>query len=168
MLDFLSLSHAAEIPKELADAVVAAETDGRAVFEAARRPEPATGPVISNARKQISNFCNFDYRPIQVSLQGKTTIYFLAQSSSPDEIIVGRHFKVVGPKVAESTKSCFTLGRVPANAAAAFTTHLLSPAPNEFHVYLSLKHGKGIIVGTSAGNWAVEKGKIRFLDKRGR
>jgi hypothetical protein len=155
-----------EIPKEFAAAVGVAEKDGRAIFEAARQSKPPARPAIGDARKQISNFCDFDYRPILVSLHGKTAIYFLAQSSASDEIIVGRHFKVVGAKVTESTKACFTLGRVPANAVAAYATHLLSPVPSEFHVYLSLKHNKALFVGTSVGTWAVAKGKIQFVEKR--
>ena len=158
----------AEVPKELAAAVGVAEKDGRTLFEAARQSVAPNERAVSDAHKQISNFCAFDYRPILVSRNGRTAIYFLAQSSAPDEIIVGRHFKVAGAKVTDSTNSCFTLGRYPANAVAVFITHFLSPAPSEFHVYLSLKHNKGIIVGTSAGNWGVENGKIRFIQARKR
>lgn len=168
-LGFLLPSRAAtgaEMPEELAATVVAAEEDGRAVFEAAQQSGPPAGGAVSDARKQISNFCDFDYRPIQVSLDGKTAVYFLAQSSRPDEIVFGRHFKVVGPEVTASTKACSTSGPVPPNAVAAYVTHILSPAPSEFHVYLSLKHSKAIFVRTSAGNWKVEKGKIRFLQEQ--
>jgi len=156
----------AEMPKEFAAAVIAAEEDGRAVFEAARQSEPPAGRPVSEARKQISNFCDFDYSPILVSAHGKSAVYFLAQSSRNGEIVFGRHFKVVGPKVTASTNACATSGPVPPNAVAAYVTHLLSPAPSEFHVYLSLKHGKAIFVRTSAGTWAVEKGKIRFVEEQ--
>src|SRR5262249_44914011 len=100
----------AEMPKEFAAALDAAEQDGRALFEAARQSAPLAAPAVSDARKQISNFCDYDYRPIQVSLHGKTAIYFLAQSSRPDEIVFGRHFKVVDSKVTQSTKACSTSG----------------------------------------------------------
>jgi hypothetical protein len=158
-------ANGAEMPKELAAAVGVAEKDGRAVFEAVRQSGPPDGQAVSDARKQISNFCNFKYSPVLVSFRGKTAVYFLAQSSSPDEIVFGRHFKVLGPKVTASTNACSVSGSAPPNAVAvaAYVTHVLSTAPSEFHVYLSLKHSKAIFVRTSAGTWGVEKGKIRFL-----
>jgi hypothetical protein len=155
-----------EMPKGITGAVVAAQEDGRALFEAARQSAPLAARAVSDARKQISNFCDYDYRPILLSLHGEIAVYFLAQSSRPDEIVFGRHFKVVDPKVTQSTNACSTSGPVPPNAVAAYVTHLLSPAPSEFHVYLSLKHSKAIYVGTSVGNWVVEKGEIRFLQDR--
>jgi hypothetical protein len=156
----------AEIPKELTAAVATAEADGRAVFLASQQSKPLAERAVTDARKQISNFCDRDYRPIPVSIQGKTTVYFLAESPRPEEIVFGRHFKVTGAKITASSNTCTTSGPLPANAVAAYITHVLSPAPSEFHVYLSLKHGKAIFVGTSAGNWAVDKGRIRFLEKR--
>ena len=63
----------AEMPKEFAAAVGAAEEVGRALFEAARQSAPIAARAVSDARKQISNFCDYDYRPILVSLHGKTS-----------------------------------------------------------------------------------------------
>jgi hypothetical protein len=156
----------AETPPELVAAVKAAEADGAALFEATQRPVAVDPQDVSKARGMISNFCKFDYKPTAVSLRGRRAIYFLAQSSRPGDIVFGRHFKVAGATVSASTGTCFNGGTPPANALAAFATHLLSPAPTEFHVYLSLKHRKPIFVGTSVGNWAVDRGKVLFMEKR--
>ncbi|MGJ4947683.1 hypothetical protein [Bradyrhizobium sp. HKCCYLS20291] len=158
---------AAEVPKELAAAVAAAEKDGRALFEAARGPVPAE-QAVNEARKRIANFCAYGYRPVVVSLHGKSAVYFLGRSSQPEEIVFGRHFKVVGAKVIQSTNACVTSGPIPPNAVAGYVAHLLSPAPSEFHVYFSMAHNKAMFVGTSAGNWLVQNGEIRFLQDRKR
>jgi hypothetical protein len=45
-------------------------------------------------------------------------------------------------------------------------SHLTSPAPNEFHVFLGLQHDREIMVGTSGNGrlWSVEKGRIREVE----
>ena len=159
---------AAELPQKLSSAVRAAEADGLSLFKASGQPRTIDNPAIEDARRKITNFCEFDYAPVVISRGGVPVIYFLARPTRSEDIIFGRHFKVVGSDVTTSTRTCFNAGPPPANAAAAWVTHLLSPAPTEFHVYLALKHNKPIYVGTSVGLWVVEEGKVRFLENRER
>jgi len=147
--------------------IAAAEAEGLALFKAAGQATAINNDVIEETRRKISDFCDFDYMPVLVTQpNGTRATYFLARSMRPDDIVFGRHFKVVGSDVTTSTKTCFNAGSPPANSAAAFITHLLSPSPTEFHVYLSLQHKKPIYVATSAGDWLVENGRVRFLKKR--
>ena len=159
---------AAELPQKLSSAVRAAEADGLSLFKASGQPRTIDNPAIEDARRKITNFCEFDYAPVVISRGGVPVIYFLARPTRSEDIIFGRHFKVVGSDVTTSTRTCFNAGPPAANAAAAWVTHLLSPAPTEFHVYLALKHNKPIYVGTSVGDWVVEEGKVRFLKNRER
>jgi len=146
-------------------AVMTAEADGLALFKASQNPEVLDAQTISEARSRIANFCDFDYRPVRVMLHGEPAIFFLAKSSQPNDIIFGRHFKVVGTKVFASTKTCFNAGTPVAGTIGAYVTHILSPAPSEFHVYLSLVHKEPLYIGTSAGFWVADKGKLKFLEK---
>ena len=166
LLHLPGMAWGAETPPELVRAVKAAEEDGGALFEATQQPVAVDPQAVSKARGMISNLCAFDYKPTAVSLRGRRAIYFLAQSSRPDDIVFGRHFKVVGATVSVSTGTCFNSGTPPANVVGVFSTHLLSPVPTEFHVYLSLKHRKPIFVATSVGNWAIDKGKVLFMNRR--
>jgi hypothetical protein len=104
------------------------------------------------------------------------TVYVFAAGAQVGEMIVGGHSKVSvtadGRKalsIEQLAKSCLRLQQPTAqqgNVAAAFVTHLMSPAPSEIHVFLSLVHQKPILVGTSAGNWKVENGTVSFLGPR--
>jgi hypothetical protein len=48
--------------------------------------------------------------------------------------------------------------------AALLVTHLLSPTPTEFHVYLTLRHKVELFVRTSTGTWLVDNGTIKLMD----
>jgi hypothetical protein len=161
-------ANAEEAPQELAAEVNAAEAGGLALFKADQQGAKPNEKDIASARSKISDFCENTYKPVLVSQRGEKAIFFLAQPPRPDIVVFGRHYKLVGQKVMVSTKGCVGSG-IPspsATAVGAFITHLISPAPTEFHVFLSLKHNTSIFVGTSAGIWAVDKGKVRFLRKQ--
>jgi hypothetical protein len=154
------------IPTELQAAVAVAESDGAALFEAAalnRSPEP---DQERQARSGIVDFCDFKYRAVAVNANAGPAIYFVGQPRTDGEVVFGRHFKVQDGNVAPSTKTCLAFPPPPDNAVGLFITHLLSPSPSDFHVYVSLATGKPVYVGTGTGNWIVEKGKISFLQKR--
>src|SRR5215470_14618356 len=109
-----------EIPPELTAAVAVAEADGLALFKAVQQFKAPTPEAAKDARNRISNFCDFDYKATLASLSGATAIYFLlAETARSDEIVFGRHFKVAGAHVTESTNACYKLGPVPRIAVAA-------------------------------------------------
>ena len=49
-----------------------------------------------------------------------------------------------------------------AKSAALMVTHLTSPAPTAFHVFMSLQYEKPVYVTTSDGLWVVENGKVAY------
>lgn len=161
-------AHAETFPQELNAQVSAAEADGLALFKADQQGAKPNEKDLANAQGKISDFCSNKYKPILVSKRGEKAIYLLAQPQLSDNLVFGRHYKLVGQKVIVSTKGCVEFGNSPANGTAvgAFITHLLSPTPTEFHVFLSLKRNTSIFVGTSAGIWSVDKGKVRFIRKQ--
>ncbi|OOG56676.1 hypothetical protein B0E48_11240 [Rhodanobacter sp. C03] len=63
------------------------------------------------------------------------------------------------------TKSCITVTKEPANSVAMVVTHLTSPTPTQFHVFMSLSYHKTIYVLTTQNHlkWAVEAGHIRIV-----
>ncbi len=170
-LALLSLLSAAEdrpaIPSEFVAAVAAAERDGRILFDASSHPTAPDDPVVAAAKTRISDFCGgITYRAVVVPSQPAPIVYFLGEVAPKDGIVVGRHYKVSGDTVLASTNSCLVIPPRPNGAVASYVTHLRSPVPTEYHVYLSLKIGKPMFVGTSSGVWAVENGKVRFIKKR--
>ena len=121
-------------------------------------PTQSKEKEIENARAKITDFCEFTY---QAYAQGNT-IYFIAEPPSPGGIVYGRHYKVLGSVITKSTKTCYAMPKPPDNAVAAFITHLLSSAPSEFHVFLSLLYANPIYVRSEAGLWKVHKGDITY------
>ena len=100
-------------------------------------------------------------------------VYALASTQDPNEIMVGRHFRISVSADAKVTavdafsNSMLILQKqtpdMPKDAKpVAFTvSHVVSNTPVETHVYLSLLHGTPFYVGTSDGTvWKVENGSI--------
>jgi len=71
------------------------------------------------------------------------------------------------PQHFAETKTCVTSSHEPQNALAMMVTHLTSPTPTQFHIFMSLSYGKPIIVLTAEKQlvWAVESGHMRVLRK---
>ncbi|MFN8626386.1 MAG: hypothetical protein U0587_10470 [Candidatus Binatia bacterium] len=101
-------------------------------------------------------------------------VYLLPATTATGRVMVGREVRVLvssaGKRVLESralSKDCMYIDRsaVPAGAKeeALLVTNLLTPTPNESHVFLSLHEGLPFAVGTSLGAWMVTDGKIRYL-----
>src|SRR5215470_17290724 len=61
---------AAELPQKLSSAVRAAEADGLSLFKASGQPRTIDNPAIEDARRKITNFCEFDYAPVVISRGG--------------------------------------------------------------------------------------------------
>lgn len=143
-------------------------------------PENAMYAARTTALREGQSGCSNRYNSVVLedpaSHPSSWTVYVFAASTQVGEMIVGGHSKVSvttdGRKalaIEQLAKSCLRLQQPTAQqgtVAAAFVTHLLSPAPSEIHVFLSLLHQKPILVGTSAGNWKVENGTVSFLGAR--
>lgn len=61
------------------------------------------------------------------------------------------------------TRGCLVMTNADLAQASALTlTHVTSPAPTAFHVFLSLQYGKPVYVSTSEGMWVVQNGFIAY------
>jgi hypothetical protein len=163
------LACAADIPPEYVDAVRQAEAQGLALYEAEQKGSLVDDKTVAETKGQISTLCDFSYKAVRVAENGQEVIYLLAQAQHDNEMVVGRHFRIVGSDAQPSSRSCLalSLGTPKRRPVAVLVTHLMSSTPTLFHVYLSLRYKIGIDVGTSAGNWGVEHGAITFLHARG-
>ena len=120
-------------------------------------------PFLDRTRDLIEDFCNLEYWGLIVEQNGERNVYFIGQPPTPNNIVFGRHYKVTGNTIFQSTKTCAVTTPRPKNAAAAFFTHIFSPVPSEFYVFLSLLHKELIYVGTSFGAWRVDGDQIVLL-----
>lgn len=157
---------AAEISPEPATAIAEAEELGRLLFDAEVQGQPVDEVVATNARSKVNDFCDFEYKVIPVLVKGQPHVFLIAQPSNPGMIVFGRHYRVSGQLAIPSTKSCLAVPPGPPGSVGSVTTHILSPYPTEFHVYLSLLHRMPIYVGIGKETWSVEDGKIRILPPR--
>jgi len=159
---------AADIPQEYLEVVRKAEAEGLALYEAELKGSAEEDKAVAEAKGRISTFCDFPYLPVRLTENGQDVLFLLAQAHHDTDMVVGRHFRIADTDVQPSTRSCLvlSLGTPQHRPVAVVVTHLLSATPTLFHVYLSLKHKIGIDVGTSAGNWAVERGSVTFLQAR--
>jgi hypothetical protein len=155
---------AAEIPPEYSDAVHKAESEGLSLYQAYEKGPAQSADEVAAAKSRLTELCDFSYVPVKLKEGDQDVIFFLAEGPQKTDIIIGRHFRVAGITVEPSSRSCLSLGTPKPNLAALYTTHLLSPTPTLFHVYLTLRHKVGLFVRTSAGTWLVDKGAIKFLD----
>jgi hypothetical protein len=164
----ISQLRAADIPQEYTAAIHDAEAEGLALYQAELKGSAENDKAVAEAKSRISTLCDFPYVPVRVTENGQEVLFLLAQAYGGNDMIVGRHFRIAGTDVQPSTRSCLMLniGTPQHRPVAVVVTHLLSPTPTLFHVYLSLKYKIGIDVGTSTGNWAVEHGSISLLQAR--
>jgi hypothetical protein len=167
------------IPAELQAAVQDAELWGRALYDSYVAPTAANDKAVERAiatvHQAVKDHCSGTYRAVAVMPPGapkdRIVIYDIGEAPAGQGIMVGRHYRVEttldgkGVMLGEpSTTSCVTLPPAAANAATpSVTTHDLSPAPNEYHVFLSLMYGRSLEVVTQSGHWLVEHGKIGYL-----
>lgn len=150
-----------------------AERHGLILFNAMQSPDASDAPnskeqdLLDMASEQL--LCEGNYSVVRVDDTGDNLehIYLILQPPKSEGIQMGRHVRfdfALGTNdikdIVTSSKSCLMIPVGDKDAEAAFVTHLLSDTRSEFHVYLSLYHQKPIYVGTDAGTWKVDDGKI--------
>jgi len=169
----------ATMPADLQPAVRDAELWGRALYDSYTAPQAASDKAVERAittvRQSVKDHCAGTYRAVAVMPPGaprdRIVIYDIGEAPASQGIMLGRHYRVEttpdgkGVLLGEpSTTGCVVLP--PASAAGPTTiTHDLSPAPNEYHVFLSLLYGRSFEVVTEAGRWLVEHGTIRYIGR---
>jgi hypothetical protein len=169
------------IPTELTSEVKQAEKIGAELFQVFSDAKALTSPILlkaqSTAETTSLNRCNAPYRTLVLpskNAQEPISVYLIGVPSLMAGIMGGRHFRVKVSQdggsvlsVTPSTQTCFfvTPNAVPngAKPVGAFMTHILSAAPTEFHVFLSLYNKQPIYVSTKAGVWTIEKGKVSYV-----
>jgi hypothetical protein len=167
------------MPAELRTAVHEAELWGHALYDSYVAPKAARDKAVERAiatvHEAVKDHCSGTYRAVPVmppsAPKDRIVIYDIGEAAASEGIMVGRHYRVEttpdgkGVLLGEpSTTRCVTLPPAAGDAAApSIIAHELSPAPNEYHVFLSLMHGRRFEVVTQAGHWLVEHGKISYL-----
>jgi len=167
------------MPPELQSAVQDAELWGRALYDSYTAPkavnDKAVERAITTVHQSVKDHCAGTYRAVAVmpssAPKDRIVIYDIGEAPASQGIMLGRHYRVEttpdgkGVLLGEpSTTGCVVLP--PAGGAGPTTiTHDLSPAPNEYHVFLSLMYGRSFEVVTEAGHWLVEHGTIRYIGR---
>lgn len=149
------------------------EIDGKSLYaamlssDATDTPTSREADLLEMAAGKL--LCDGDYQAVRVEDTASQIehIYLVLQPEQSRGIQFGRHVRFdfkLGTNdlvtITPSTKTCLLVPIEEASTEAAFVTHLLSDAPTDFHVYLSLYHEKPIYVSTSNGLWKIENGKI--------
>lgn len=129
---------------------------------------------ISAERLQEVSRCSVRMNIVIFDTVDGHDVYFLTPQTDPSLVQIGGHFRVsVKNGLAEPahafTTSCIA---VPApepergqSVAAVFVTDVISPAPNEIHVFKSIEHQVPIAVMTVSNQnlWMVAGDKIEFI-----
>jgi hypothetical protein len=169
------------MPAELQTAVQDAELWGSALYDSYVAPQVANDKAVERAiatvHQSVKDHCSGTYRAVAVmppsAPKDRIVIYDIGEAPASQGIMVGRHYRVEttldgkGVLLGEpSTTGCITLPPPPTNATTpSVIAHDLSPAPNEYHVFLSLMYGRSFEVVTQAGHWLVERGKISYIGR---
>ena len=160
--------------------VAFAEKWGRALFDAYK----AVGKVsditmdraIATATSAVMDKCDVRYRALLVIPPGISTdrlaVYYIGTPRHAEKVMIGRHYRVIvsgdgktAQSVSPSSKDCTFVAPdvVGQGTTGVVTTDPEIPAPTDIHVFLSLITGQTLFVGTQAGYWRVEQGKIDLL-----
>jgi hypothetical protein len=172
---------ATTMPADLQSAVQDAELWGHALYDSYTAPKVATDKAVERAiatvHQSVRDHCSGTYRAVAVMPPGapkdRIVIYDIGEVPAAQGLMVGRDYRVEttpdgkGVLLGEpSTTGCVTLPPAAPGATAPSTiTHDLSPAPNEYHVFLSLLSGRSLEVVTAAGHWLVEHGTISYMGR---
>ncbi|MBB4658870.1 hypothetical protein [Parvularcula dongshanensis] len=112
--------------------------------------------------------------PIPGDPEGKLYGYIFSATRVPNLVVLGKHYRfTVSPdgndvlQKRDFSKTCIAVANQPENnAGALFITHIMTPYPEEHHVFASLAHDVPIYVGTSDENvWQVQDGRIERTKK---
>src|SRR5215468_717404 len=177
----LSQQSATAMPAELQSAVQDAELWGHALHDSYTatnvESDKAVERAIATVHQSVRNHFSGTYRAVAVmppnAPKDRIVIYDIGEVPASQGLMVGRHYRVEttpdgkGVLLGEpSTTGCVTLPPAAPGATTPSTiTDDLSPAPNEYHVFLSLLSGRRLEVVTSAGHWLVEHGKISYMGR---
>jgi len=172
---------AVAMPAELQTALQDAELWGHALYDSYVAPKVANDKAVERAiatvHQSVKDHCSGTYRAVAVTPpsapKDRIVIYDIGEVPAFQGVMVGRHYRVEttldgkGVLLGEpSTTGCVTLPPAATNSAApSIITDDLSPAPNEYHVFLSLMYGRSLEVVTQAGHWLVEHGKISYIGR---
>lgn len=179
-------AQSAQIPDALRAAVQRSERIGQQLFRASSSSNESPSALVTTARttaeKASVDRCNVNYRTIVLDKVGNDAptiaVYLIASPPLSAGVMGGRHFRVEtnseGTQVLSitpSTRGCLLIPTnqgLPAGATPVAVTisHILSSAPTEFHVFLSLLHSKPVYVATEVGTWKVEGGAISLIAGR--
>jgi len=169
------------MPADLQSAVQDAELWGHALYDSYTSPKVANDKAVERAiatvHQSVRDHCSGTYRAVAVMPPGapkdRIVIYDIGEVPAAQGLMVGRDYRVEttpdgkGVLLGEpSTTGCVTLPPAAPGATAPSTImHDLSPAPNEYHVFLSLLSGRSLEVVTAAGHWLVEHGTISYMGR---
>lgn len=173
----------AKIPDALRSAVQRAERIGQQIFRTSNSSNENPSTLVTTARttaeRSSVDRCDVPYRSIVLgdaeNNASNIAVYLIASPPVTAGIMGGRHFRVEtnseGTQVVSvtpSTRGCLFIptnqGLPPGATPVGVTiSHVLSPAPTEFHVFLSLLHNKPVYVGTEVGTWKVDGGAISLI-----
>lgn len=99
-------------------------------------------------------------------------LYLLASHPTEPMVVSGIHYRLgiaadgaTFDTVEPSTNACTAVAGTSSSSVYVFGS-VRDCAPNEFHVYLSMRHGKPIMVATSVGRWWVDQGRIQLVSTR--
>lgn len=139
-------------------------------------PLPPDQKTMASARQvaidSLNAHCSDRYNTILVpgDLLGNKgwTVYLLAATTEPDEIMFGGHVRVdvsedgrTPLQMTTLSKSCLRV-KSSKEMVSHNVTELVSDYPTEIHVYLSRLHRIPIYVVARSGVWKVEDGKIHW------
>jgi hypothetical protein len=172
-------ARAIPIPADMQSAVRDAELWGKALYERYTSTAASNGPAVQTAletvRKSVNDSCAASYRAVAVMPPGapndRIVVYYIGEVPQTQGLMVGRHYRIEtkpdgkGVLLGEpSTSRCLIVPPPPPGSTAPLLmTHLLSPTPNEYHVFLSLLDAHALEVVTETGHWLVDQGRISYL-----
>jgi hypothetical protein len=159
-------ANSASMPVAYAHQVATAERLGVALYHAEQSHTPDDGPRLAAARKRLPELCNFTYKAMSITLDGRSYMYVIAHGMPDSDIVIGRHYRIDGENVLVSSKACVNLGTPLIGTKFVAVVHLMSAVPTEFHVLQSLRQPIPIVVIASSGNWLVYRGGISFEGTR--
>ena len=137
----------------------------------------AMDSALATAANAVTDKCpHIRYRAVIAAPPGMTAdrfaVYYIGSLPEEQGVMIGRHYRVdvsgdgkFALTVAPSSETCLVLKpqAIGEGITGVMTTHRLTPAPSEFHVFLSLLTHETLYVATKRGMWQVEDGKIQLL-----
>jgi hypothetical protein len=160
--------------------VAFAEKWGRSLFDAYKEigkvSDITMDRALATATSAVTDKCDVRYRALLVIPQGISTdrlaVYYIGTPQNGAEVMIGRHYRVIvsgdgktAESVSPSTTDCTFVAPdvVGQGVSGVLTTEPDIPAPTDIHVFLSLVTGQTLFVGTRAGYWRVNEGRIDLL-----